>query len=88
IDNSFQLVKKLRGTQVDVNFSLISLDVVSLFTTEKRCVVFGMIDRFKNHRVEWNHDFDWENIQILDHERMLNKRLISEKAHILMQKMD
>ncbi|XP_018311680.1 uncharacterized protein [Mycetomoellerius zeteki] len=39
-----------------------------------------------NHRTELNHDFDWENIQILDRERILNKRLISEKAHILMQK--
>ncbi|XP_018360778.1 PREDICTED: uncharacterized protein LOC108759711 [Trachymyrmex cornetzi] len=39
-----------------------------------------------NHRLEVNHEFDWENIQILDKERNLSKRLISEKAHILMQK--
>jgi len=32
IDNNFQFVDKLRGTQVEANFSLVSLDVVSLFT--------------------------------------------------------
>ena len=41
-----------------------------------------------DHRIEFNHDFDWENVQILDHEKFLNKRLISEKTHILMQKND
>ncbi|KYN10230.1 hypothetical protein ALC57_17645, partial [Trachymyrmex cornetzi] len=30
------------------------------------------------HRIEFDHDFDWENVAILDEERSLNKRLISE----------
>ncbi|KYN09482.1 hypothetical protein ALC57_18401, partial [Trachymyrmex cornetzi] len=37
------------------------------------------------HRIEFNHDFDLENVAILDEERSLNKRLISECLHILMQ---
>jgi len=32
IDNSFQLIKKLKGTFLDTGYDLISLDVVSLFT--------------------------------------------------------
>ena len=41
-----------------------------------------------DHRIEFNHDFYWENVQTLDYEIFLNKRLISKKAHILMQKND
>ena len=37
------------------------------------------------HRIEFEHDFDWENVAILDEERFLNKCLISECLHILMQ---
>ncbi|KYN26684.1 hypothetical protein ALC57_03945 [Trachymyrmex cornetzi] len=40
-----------------------------------------------DYRIEFSHEFDWENVQILVHEKFLNiKRLISEKSHILMQK--
>jgi hypothetical protein len=39
------------------------------------------------HRIENNHDFDWNNIEILDIETSYSKRLISEmiqiKRHIL-----
>ncbi|EZA56075.1 hypothetical protein X777_03920 [Ooceraea biroi] len=38
------------------------------------------------HRLQFNHDFDWENIKILDHESFLNKRLISEMIFIKRQK--
>ncbi|KYM97515.1 hypothetical protein ALC62_11809, partial [Cyphomyrmex costatus] len=31
-----------------------------------------------NHRIEKNHNFDWENVKILDVEPSYNKRLISE----------
>ncbi|KYN29433.1 hypothetical protein ALC57_01100 [Trachymyrmex cornetzi] len=37
------------------------------------------------HRTEFEHDFDWENVAILDEECFLNKRLISQCIHILMQ---
>ena len=37
------------------------------------------------HQIEFKHDFDWENIAILDEECFFNKRLISECLHILMQ---
>ncbi|KYN18663.1 hypothetical protein ALC57_09022 [Trachymyrmex cornetzi] len=39
-----------------------------------------------NHRLEFNHEFDWDGVQILDKERILNKRLNSEMLHIHMQK--
>ena len=39
-----------------------------------------------NHRVKLNNDFDWENVQILDHEKSLNKRL--KKRTFSCKKMD
>jgi len=38
------------------------------------------------HRLNFDHDFDWENIKILDTESNYNKRLISEMLHIKEQK--
>lgn len=38
-----------------------------------------------NHRVNFNHEFNWENVQILDQELFLNKRLISEMLFIKRQ---
>lgn len=37
------------------------------------------------HRLEFDHDFDWDNVKILDNERFLSKRLVSEMAHIKLQ---
>ena len=37
------------------------------------------------HRLECNHEFDWENIEISDNERFLGRRLISEMLHIQLQ---
>jgi len=37
------------------------------------------------HRLNCNHDFDWENVTILDKEKFLMKRLISEMLHIKRQ---
>lgn len=37
------------------------------------------------HRLNFNHDFDWENIIILDNERFLGRRLTSEMLHIQSQ---
>ncbi|KYN22199.1 hypothetical protein ALC57_05409, partial [Trachymyrmex cornetzi] len=39
-----------------------------------------------DHRLEYNHEFDWEGVRILDRERFLNKRLNSEMLHIYMPK--
>jgi len=36
------------------------------------------------HRINFTHDFDWENVQILDKEKFWNKRLISEITFIHM----
>ena len=36
------------------------------------------------HRIS-QHDFDCENVKMLDEERMLNKRLISKMIHIKQQ---
>jgi len=38
------------------------------------------------HRLQFNHDFDWEDVEILDMERNFNKRLISEMINIKCQK--
>jgi len=37
------------------------------------------------HRLKFSHDFDWENVEILDEEVYLNKRLISEMIYIKKQ---
>jgi len=38
-----------------------------------------------DHRLNSNHDFDWDNVKILDNERYLSKRLISEMLHTTRQ---
>ena len=35
------------------------------------------------HRLQFEHDFDWTNIKILDNERYIGKRLVSEMLNIL-----
>ncbi|XP_071653246.1 uncharacterized protein [Temnothorax longispinosus] len=37
------------------------------------------------HRLEWNHDFDWNSVEILDNESYGYKRLISEMIYIKRQ---
>jgi len=37
------------------------------------------------HRLEFSHDFDWKNVEILDQEGYFNKRLISEMIYIKKQ---
>ncbi|XP_029672401.1 uncharacterized protein LOC115241033 [Formica exsecta] len=37
------------------------------------------------HRLEFDHDFDWNHVRILDSEKYLNKRLISEMLFIRRQ---
>jgi len=34
------------------------------------------------HRLQSEHDFDWSNTKILDNERYIGKRLMSEMLHI------
>ena len=38
------------------------------------------------HKINFQHDFDWDNIEILDHEPFYHKRLVSEMLHIKRQK--
>lgn len=38
------------------------------------------------HRMELNHDFKWEEVQILDKEQIVTKRLTSEMLFIKRQK--
>ena len=37
------------------------------------------------HRIECGHEFDWDGVKVLDHERFYHKRLISEILHIKQQ---
>jgi len=39
-----------------------------------------------DHRLEFNHEFDWDNVEVLDEEKNYNKRLISEMIHIKRQR--
>jgi len=39
-----------------------------------------------NHRKNYNHEFDWNNVKVLDEETNYKKRLISEMIHIKKQK--
>jgi len=39
-----------------------------------------------DHRISLSHEFDWDNAEILDRERYVTKRLISEMLHIKRQK--
>ena len=41
-----------------------------------------------NHRVNFNHNFKWNDVRILDSESSYNKRLISEMIHIKRQKLN
>jgi len=36
-----------------------------------------------NHKLNCNHDFDWDNVMILDKKHFLLKRLISEMLNII-----
>src|SRR5436190_18793427 len=38
------------------------------------------------HRIDLRHDFDWDNIEVLDHEPIYHKRLVSEMLYIKRQK--
>jgi len=38
-----------------------------------------------NHRLSHNHDFDWEEVRILNNERSWNKKIVSETIHIKRQ---
>jgi len=39
-----------------------------------------------DHRLEFNHEFDWDNAELLDEEINYNKRLISEMINIKKQR--
>jgi len=48
----------------------------------------GNLSEISEHRLQSEHDFDWSNIKILDNERYIGKRLVSEMLHIKIQKND
>jgi len=39
-----------------------------------------------DHRLEYNHEFDWDNVEVLDEEINYNKRFILEMIHIKKQR--
>ena len=47
-----------------------------------------LITRSSQIRLEFNHDFNWNDVKILDYEPLLNKCLISEMLFIKRQKND
>lgn len=45
----------------------------------------GSLSVISSHKLELDHDFDWENVTILDREQSYEKRLTSEMIHIKRQ---
>ena len=39
-----------------------------------------------DHKINNNHEFNWENVKIIDTEKFLDKRLISEMLYVKRQK--
>lgn len=39
-----------------------------------------------NYRINHNHNFNWQDVKILDNEPSYSKRLISEMVHVKRQK--
>jgi len=46
----------------------------------------SQISVITNHRIDLNHEFEWNNVRVLDEETNYKKRLISEMIHIKRQK--
>lgn len=46
----------------------------------------GYLSVVTNYRINFSHDLDWNNIEVLDTERNLNKRFLSETINIKQQK--
>jgi len=42
----------------------------------------GTVSVISNHRLEHKHEFNWEDIKILDTEPSYQKRIISEMVYI------
>jgi len=47
---------------------------------------FAQLSVITDHRLQAEHDFDWDNVKVLDQESNYNKRLISEMIYIKKQK--
>ncbi|KYN09517.1 hypothetical protein ALC57_18364 [Trachymyrmex cornetzi] len=45
----------------------------------------GNLSVLSEHRLELNHEFDWDDVKVVDSERWLYKRRISEMLHIKLQ---
>jgi len=54
--------------------------------SEHRNHINRNISHIIEHRLQFNHDFDWKDVKILDSERFLGKRLVSEVMFIKKQK--
>jgi len=50
---------------------------------QKNTSIYSVITE---HRLHFNHDFNWENVENLDVKRNFNNRLISEMINIKCQK--
>jgi len=56
---------------------------------EHRCHIrrnLAQLSVITDHRLQAEHDFDWDNVKVLDQESNYNKRFISEMIHINKQK--
>ncbi|KYN19405.1 hypothetical protein ALC57_08263 [Trachymyrmex cornetzi] len=45
----------------------------------------GNLSVLSEHRLELNHEFDWDDVEVVDSERWLYRRRITEMLHIKLQ---
>jgi hypothetical protein len=87
-------------SRANVVYRINCLNCEASYVGQTRRILKNRIDEHRNHirrntiqtsvitehRLQFSHDFDWNNVEVLDEEVQFNKRLISEMIHIKRQK--
>lgn len=83
-----------------MRFITLNVKTTCLLTSVKPKNLYSQISEHKNHirrnwtqhsvitdhRVEFSHDFDWDNVRILNEEYSYSKRLVSQMLYMKKQK--
>jgi len=70
-------------------FSILRMNLLNTRIVEHRNHIrrdTAQISVITDHRLQLNHEFDWDSVRVLDEEINYKKRLISEMIHIKKQK--
>jgi len=82
------VVYKLRCAQCDASYVRQTRRLLKTRIDEHRSHIRRNMNQssvITEHRLEFSHDFDWDDVEILDEEIYYNKRIISEMIHIKKQ---